>query len=243
MVETKIDQTSTWLEPVQVQTTDIIVLDALTSYVAKAGIQIGDRLPPERVLVERLRVSRATVREALKRWEALGIIERRKGSGTFLKADIAHGDSFLSVKIKSNAEDILHTLEIRRTLESEASALAAMRATDEQIAKIQQCIEEVERVHAIYGGAGAQDWEFHSSIYHATGNPLFEQIVEGMYEAFHTFFEAPPEQQFASSSLHLHRELFEAIKARNPELARQKTHEILDITERDVRKILLERTA
>ena len=226
-----------WLMPVQSKHTDTMVLDALTLYVANAGLQVGDRLPPERELVERLQVSRNTVREALKRWEALGIVKRRKGSGTYLTASISPGDSFLSLSIKNDAANMLHTLEIRRALEAEASAYAAIRATAEDLQKIERCIDEVERVHGLYGGAGNEDWLFHSAIYTASHNPMFEQIVSGMYDAFHAFFEAPPEQEFASSSLALHRQLFEAIQQRSPDAARDLTHQILDITECDVRKI------
>lgn len=225
------------LQPIKTRQSDVMVLDALAHYVASTKLQIGDRLPAERELVDRLEVSRNTVREALKRWEALGIIKRRKGSGTFLTADIKPGDSFLSLSIKSDPANILHTLEIRRALEAEAGAFAAMRATVADLDEIERRIDEVERVHHLYGGAGHQDWEFHSAIYAATHNPMFEQIIGGMYNAFHAFFEAPPEQDFAGSSLSLHRDLFNAVKAHDPDLARKLTHDILDITERDIRRI------
>jgi len=216
---------------------DVQVLDAISQYVCDAKLKIGDKLPPERELVERLQVSRNTIREALKRWEALAIIKRRKGSGTFLTADIQPGDSFLSLNIKNDPENILHTLEIRRTLETQAGALAALRATPEDLSEIEKRIDEVERVHGLFGGAGDQDWEFHCAIYRASHNPIFEQIIAGMHSAFHAFFEAPAQQNFADGSLSLHRDLFNAIKARDADLARSITHKILDITETDVRRI------
>ena len=233
--ETKLDTQS--LVPIRTKQSDVLVLDALALFVSKTQMQVGDKLPAERELVERLQVSRNTVREALKRWEALGIIHRRKGSGTFLKAQIQPGDSFLSLSIKNDSASMFQTLEIRRALEAEAGAFAALRATTEDLAHIEKCINEVERVHNIYGGAGDEDWEFHSAIYQATHNPMFEHIISGMYNAFHAFFEAPPEQDFADGSLSLHRDLFNAIKNRDPDLARQLTHEILDITEQDIRRI------
>lgn len=225
------------LELKQPPRTDVQILDAISVFVCDAQLKIGDKLPPERELVERLQVSRNTVRGALKRWEALGIIKRRKGSGTFLTADIRPGDSFLSLNIKSDPQSILNTLEIRRTLEAEAGALAALRATAEDLCEIEKCIDEVERVHQILGGAGDQDWEFHCAIYRASHNPIFEQIISGMYDAFHAFFEAPAHQDFADGSLSLHRDLFNAIKAQDPELARSITHKIIDISECDVRRI------
>ncbi len=226
------------LRPIQVQTADVVVLDSLTQFVANSGIKIGDKLPAERELTERLKVSRSTIREALKRWETLGIIERRKGSGTFLRSSLSGCDNFLSLKIKNDAENMLHSLEIRRVLETEACALAALRATDEEIAYMELCLKEVERVHNLYGAAGNQDWEFHCSIYRATGNPIFEQLLDAMHENFHAFFDAPPDLGFSSRSFQLHIELFEAIKSRDPELAKEKNQEILDITQADLKTIL-----
>ena len=227
----------TLLKPSQSRRTDVQVLDAISLYVCDAKLKIGDKLPPERELVDLLQVSRNTIREALKRWEALGIIKRRKGSGTYLTADIQPGDSFLSLNIKSDPENILYTLEIRRTLETDAGALAALRATAQDLIEIEKRIDEVERVHGLLGGAGDQDWEFHCAIYRASHNPIFEQIISGMHSAFHAFFEAPAQQNFADGSLSLHRDLFNAIKAADPDLARSITHKIIDITETDVRRI------
>ncbi|WP_323115620.1 FadR/GntR family transcriptional regulator [Klebsiella variicola] len=85
------------LHPISTPQIDTLIIDALTRYIAQSGIQPGCRLPPERVLAEKLGVSRNTVREALKRWEALGIILCKKGSGTFLKVDVGINDSFLSL--------------------------------------------------------------------------------------------------------------------------------------------------
>ncbi len=73
------------VKPVRPQSLDSAVLDALSSYVDRANILPDSRLPSERVLCEALGVGRSTVREALKRWEALGIVEMRKGSGAYLK--------------------------------------------------------------------------------------------------------------------------------------------------------------
>ncbi len=229
------------LNSIKVQTDDVIVLDCLTKLVANSGIQVGEKLPPERVLTERLQVSRSTIREALKCWETLGIVERRKGSGTFLRSNISDCDNFISLKIKIDAENMLHSLEIRRVLESEACALAALRATDEEIEYIRQCISEVKKVNDIYGGAGNQDWDFHCSIYRATGNPIFEELLDAMDSHFHAFFDAPPEFGFSSDSFELHIQLFEAIESRDAELARKISNKILDVTKADLKEIFAKR--
>ncbi len=226
------------LQPIAPQQSDTLVLDALTRYVAQSGTRVGEKLPPERVLAEGLAVSRNTVREALKRWEALGIIVRKKGSGTFLHAEVAANDSFLSLRFKNDSATMLHALEVRRIIECEASAMAAVRATQEDLKFIEHKLDIMEQVHLSVGSAGAEDWQFHASIYQAAHNPLLLQMVGGIYDLLHAFFESPPEQALFSDSFPLHRTLFEAIARRDPEAARRLSNDILNITERDMREVI-----
>ena len=75
-----------YLEPLETRTRGVAVLDALADMVERSGLKIGDRLPPEVSLAATLGVGRSTIREALNRWEGLGIIRRRRGDGTYLTA-------------------------------------------------------------------------------------------------------------------------------------------------------------
>lgn len=226
------------LLPITTPRSDVLVLDALTRYMAQSGLMPGGRLPPERMLADKLGVSRNTVREALKRWEALGIIQRRKGSGTFLQIEVSSNDSFLSLRFKNDSANMLHALEVRRIIECESCALAAQRATDDDLLAIESTLTEMERVHLAVGSAGAEDWAFHASIYHAAHNPLLLKMVSGLYDTLHAFFESPPEQALFSDSFPLHRTLFEAIRQRDALAARALSHRILDITERDMKEVI-----
>src|SRR4030095_16398729 len=106
---------------------------ALAKYVTSAGVLPGGRLPPERVLAEQLEVSRATVREALKQWEGLGIVEMRKGSGTYLKRTISPDSVHVPLIVAgSDIASLLHALEVRRALEGEAAAICAQPAPREE---------------------------------------------------------------------------------------------------------------
>ncbi|WP_029686851.1 FadR/GntR family transcriptional regulator [Tatumella saanichensis] len=226
------------LHPIIAPRSDTLILDALTRFMAHSGAQTGSRLPPERELAEKLGVSRNTVREALKRWEALGIIARKKGSGTFLLIDVSTSDSFLSLRFKNDSANMLHALEVRRIIESESCALAALRASTADLLEIEQRLNEMERVHLAIGSAGAEDWAFHTSIYQASGNPLLLQMLNGIYDSMHAFFESPPEQALFADSFSLHRDLFNAIRQRDSVSAREICHQILDITERDMKDVI-----
>ncbi len=211
---------------------------AVRDHIVKSGMALGDRLPTERELMERLQVGRSTIREVIKKLQALGAVETRKGSGTYLlrilSADTIHLP--LSIDTALLRDRLLQTLEVRRGLEVEASMLAARNATAEDLATIEERLEEMERVHHIEGTAGRQDLAFHLAVYDATHNPLFRQLLEQMREAFERFWHKPFDRpDFAARSFPFHRELFDAIRSRNPDGARDRTLAILAIVEDDIK--------
>ena len=214
------------------------VLKSLASFVEEAGFGPGDRLPSERDLSEALGVGRSTVREALKRWEALGIIERRQGSGIFLLARV--GPNIVHVPLvlakPSRVRNLLQILQVRRALEGEAAAICALAASDDKIVAIGEALERLEREHAA-GDGSAADWNFHQLIFHSTGNPFFPQIIQSMRELLHQLWEnALALPDFAEASHPYHRTMFEAIRRRDPEGARAEAWKLIDSVEREIRE-------
>lgn len=226
------------LSPIKSQTLDSAVIDALAAYVEEARIGLGDKLPSERTLCDRLQVSRPTVREALKRWEALGIVEMRKGSGVYLRKavgrNIVHVPLVLSRS--SKVKDLLHGLQVRRALEGEAAAICASSASADRIAMIEKALDRMEAAHAI-GNSSEEDWEYHQSIIEATGNPLFIQIVQSMRDLVHQFWENPLQlPNFGKASFPFHRTMFDAIARRDPQAARAEALKIIDSTGEEIRE-------
>jgi GntR family transcriptional regulator, transcriptional repressor for pyruvate dehydrogenase complex len=135
-------------------------------------------------------------------------------------------------------DQLLLTLQVRRGLEAEASAVAARNATRDDILIIREALEVMERSHMAKGTAGEEDRLFHLAIYDATHNPLFRQVLEPMQDAFDRFFSKPFDRSdFAGRSFAFHRELFDAIRSKNVELARAKTMQILDVVEEDIKEM------
>jgi DNA-binding FadR family transcriptional regulator len=215
-------------------------MTAMADFIARSGFKPGDRLPAEREFMEGLAVGRSTVREVIRQFQALGIVESRKGSGTYLlrgvSADTVHLPlSFDSARLR---DVLLQTLDVRRGLEAEASAIAAMRRNEGDLGEIAAKLEAMEAAHHQEGTAGPQDLAFHLAVYDATHNPLFPQLLEQMREAFESFWEQPfARPDFARRSFPFHRELYDAIIARDAERARQKTLAILDVVEEDIREM------
>ena len=213
-------------------------MNALADHIDRSGMKPGDKLPTERELSLALGVGRSTVREVIRQLQALGVAEPRVGSGTFLIRTITPGTIHmpLSLDMTHHRDALLQTLEVRRGIEVEASAVAALKHTTEDVPHMEATLVEMERVHLDKGTAGREDLAFHLSIYDATHNPLFPRLLEQMRETFEGFFDQPFDRpDFARRSFPFHRELFEAIVARDIALARAKTYAILEIVEEDIK--------
>jgi DNA-binding FadR family transcriptional regulator len=213
------------------------VTRALTTFIGQSDLKPGERLPTERQLMVALAVGRSTVREVMRQFQARGILEARKGSGTYLLRTVSSSAIHMPLVIDAGslADRLLLTLEVRRGIEVEASVAAARRASPGDLAAIEAKLAAMERVHLDKGTAGREDLAFHLAIYDATGNPLFRQILEQIREGFERFFAKPFDRpDFARRSFPLHRELFDAIRSRDPERAREKTLAILAIVEEDI---------
>jgi DNA-binding FadR family transcriptional regulator len=223
------------LEPLTRQTLPGRVLESLAGFVHEANLAVGDRLPPERDIARQLGVSRALVREALQRWLALGYITRTNGRGTFLARPIPRDAHLMVVHLGTDVDSLLATLEVRRALEPEAAALAARRASPEQVERLRALLRDVETAYAERGDAPDEDWALHQAVYETSGNPLFPQLITTIHHSFRRFWENPIEKpDFARRGLVFHRDLVEAIAAGNPDDARAATLRILRVLEEDL---------
>ncbi len=210
-------------------------LESLSEFVVQQGFVPGQRLPAERIIAEQLGISRPILREALKHWGALGIIETKNGSGSYLRRQVIPGDKHVVLTVHAERERLLHTLEVRRALEVEAAGLAARRRSPESLAHLRERFEALELAHRTKGDGPEEDWHFHLAVYRAAENPTLEQLVASLQSLFHRFFEYPLGiSTFANRSWDKHRDLFEAIRDQDEIAARAATGAILDIVEEDL---------
>lgn len=213
------------------------VMRAVSGYIGRSKLKPGEKLPTERQLMQSLAVGRSTVREVLRQLQTLGIVETRQGSGTYLRRAVSANAIHMPLTIDSAStrDRLLQTLEVRRGLEVEVSALAAARRTPEELAHIETKLDEMERKHLATGDAAREDLAFHLAIYDSAQNPMFRQLLEQMREAFQGFWRKPfNRQDFASRTFPLHRKLFEAVRDQDAKRARRVTLAILAIVEDDI---------
>ena len=153
------------LEPVKSVRIYEDIVRQVRALIADGHLKSGDRLPPERDLADRFRVSRTSVREALRSLQARGLIEIRAGEGAFVRdVSVEALVEPLALVILPYREAVGELFEARHLLEPAIAALAARRATREELAEMERILAEQAREVA-HGRTGmAQDSALHAAI-------------------------------------------------------------------------------
>jgi len=182
----------------------------------------GDRLPPERVLAQEMKVSRTCVREALKALEVLGLIESRVGDGTYVLPDATESNQWLGgVPSAHETTDLIDIWEARAEIEAVVVRLAISTATTKAITRIESHLKKLrQRVEAEDAeGYLDQDRQFHMAIARAADNPLLESMISPLIQLItQSLLEDIPRPRVARRlkiSLAEHENLVAAIKRRD----------------------------
>ncbi|CAM3742506.1 HTH-type transcriptional regulator LutR [Pseudomonas reidholzensis] len=149
-----------------------LVLD-LSRQIAAGELPAGTKLPTEQAFTEARGVSRTVVREAMSRLQAEGLVETRRGIGTFVVDTPRPGDVLDNQPEKGTADDAVAICELRLSLEVDAAAIAAQRATPEQLQAIRAALDEANAVGPLHKDSGRIEFEFHLQIALCTGNSFF----------------------------------------------------------------------
>ncbi|NUT69664.1 FadR/GntR family transcriptional regulator [Pseudarthrobacter sp. C4D7] len=145
---------------------------------------LDQRIPSEPELMARLGVSRGTLREAIKALAHGGMLEVRRGDGTYVRAT-----SEMSGAARRMYQDHTeqHILEVRLGLDTQAARLAARNATDDDVARLRELLAARDQAWNngdVEAWADA-DWSFHEGIARASGNPLLHELYASFGTAFH----------------------------------------------------------
>jgi len=138
----------------------------------------GDRIPTEAELCAEYGVSRTVVREAIASMRADGLLISRQGVGVFVSSGHKLSPFELDADASGKLTDVLQILELRLSVEVEASGLAAERHSRRHLQVIKARLKDVDReLRAADGDRGLADFAFHTAIAQATGNPYFEKFL------------------------------------------------------------------
>jgi GntR family transcriptional regulator, transcriptional repressor for pyruvate dehydrogenase complex len=150
----------------------------LSAEIRSGRLAPGSRLPTEQELSAATGVSRTVVREAVAALRADGLIITRQGLGAFVASDVQRRPFRIDpAELKSGA-DVLQILELRMSLEIEASSLAAERRNNEDLLHIKAALAVIETEIKNGGNAIDADFKFHLAIFRASQNRFFPQFLE-----------------------------------------------------------------
>ncbi len=152
----------------------------IKNLIVDGALRPGDRLPTQDRLATQLGLSRSSLREAVSALTLLGVLDARQGDGTYvtsLRPDLLVSVIGYTVDLHQDSS-LLELFEVRRVLEPAASALAATRITDDELAGVRDCLIRMEHLsdpQELVAG----DMEFHDRIVRASGNATLASVVRG----------------------------------------------------------------
>ncbi|HDZ54998.1 MAG TPA: FCD domain-containing protein [Pseudomonas xinjiangensis] len=164
------------------------IVAQLESMILEGALKAGERLPAERVLAERFGVSRPSLREAMQKMVAQGLLVSRQGGGNYVAENL--GSSFrdpLLGLLERRPEAHRDLLEFRHTLETSCAYHAAQRATEMDLAHLTEAYQALQACYAPGSTAspadeGAADARFHLAIAEASHNTVLLHTIRGLFD-------------------------------------------------------------
>ena len=187
----------------------------------RGTLRPGDQLPAERQLAEQFAVSRASVREALRSLELLGVVETRAGGGTFVRQatpeDLARPLSALMAR----GHTIADVIEVRGLIEPAIAARAAERITADELGELGRILA-IQQVKVAAGEPYAEeDSRFHDLIGQAARNELLTTMLGVIWDVLRSSREQWLQTSArAHASVEAHQRILQALEAHDPEAAR-----------------------
>jgi len=221
-----------------------VIMQQLETMILEGTLKPGQRLPPERELARQFEVSRPSLREAMQKLAARGLLNSRQGGGTFVAEEIGASlsDPLLEL-FRTHPESQYDLLEFRHALEGVSAYYAALRSTAADKAEIQARFDALQQFHEqkSFDREVAADVDFHLAIAAATHNVVLLHMMRALFTLLRQHIWDNLEQIYPKHDMRgrihdQHYLLLQAILAGDPEAARQAAHDHLAYVE----EVLLE---
>ncbi len=210
--------------------------DRLREIIIKSNMQPGDRFPSESELISMFGVSRSTIREAVKLLVAENVVEIRRGKGTYITRRPGVGKDPLGLHFADQHKLLQNLLETRMIIEPQVAYLAAQRATERDIAMLENVVQQLldapdpKAVHA------SLDIKFHSIVAQCTQNEVLHRFLPIICESIREgYYETVTIQGSQERAMESHIKILNAIKNRLPDVAKRETEKHISLTARDAK--------
>jgi len=205
------------------------LISEIKRQIASGALAPGDKFPPERELAKSFKVNRASMRQALKVLESMGVLSQKVGDGTYLSNSaetlLREPLDFLVLLDDLSLEDLSET---RLLMEPELAAKASERATGEHLAAMRAAMAAMEKSKTVRERIAA-DLDFHDAVLRASGNRISYLLFSNLNRLLFHGPRQSAKPPAVERSLLFHRRIYAAIKARDSREAREAMrHCILD---------------
>lgn len=210
------------------------LLAGLKQMLADGELHPTDKLPPERDLARHFGVNRASLRQALKALEIIGVLRQRVGDGTYLTEDASETlNAPLDFLLLIDGITFGELYEARRVFEPELAARAARRHTGQEIAQLEENVAEMKRQleAGFLPGIATCDQRFHLLIWQMAGNRVCLRMLAPFHRTMTNNFALQWSIAEYAIAVASHSDILQAIRAGDPERARWCMNEHLEQAE------------
>ncbi|MGW0045509.1 FadR/GntR family transcriptional regulator [Rhodococcus sp. NPDC003348] len=204
--------------------TAMIVARRIVAEIARKNLRPGDRLPPERVMLEEYEVGRGTLRESLRYLELSGALSLKPGPGggpTVEKPDASNLLDSIALLLQFEKASLDTLLEVRMSLEPMNARLAAERITDEQLTALDESVTRMGESLKDLSLFHETSKDFHDILAWASGNALFGYLIDALDGIFEGPMFAGYPLQYRKKDLAAHEKVVAALRARDADLAEE----------------------
>ena len=224
------------------------VKETLLGWIRDGKFPSGSQLPSVPELVRMLEVSRTVIREALQALVGMSLVEIRPGLGCFVKS--VPSDLVVNADVLASLlgmEAIVEVVAARKVIESGVARLAAVTATEEDFEEIEEILRKIERAARRNQPLYSLTPQFHVAVARATHNKVLEKIVSSfnllMASGGALIEQEKLSAEYSLSEYESHRELYEAIRSRDPDHAQHIMESHVMATLDSLKEISLHKTA
>ncbi len=211
---------------VKISTVDAVV-NHLKEQIAAGRLPPDSKLPSERELQEQLGVSRFSLREALARLQALGLLRIEHGRGAFVRPEVSRSslEDVLSPMFSDrNPRHLADLMQARALIEGEVAAQAAEGRSEADLERLEELLREGLESLADPPAFGRHDFEFHQALARIAENAFYRLFLGAIAAPVRDFLAAHAvSERNRREAAESHRAIVEAIRQRQPDLARECT--------------------
>lgn len=165
------------------------VIEKVKKMILSGELKPGEKLPPEREFAEKLEVSRNSVREAIRIMDMMGIVSSQQGSGNYVTCEFQKSiTETMAMMFAMDQVNDKQISQVRYSLEVLAFTLALDRVREEDLAKMEECVEKLDKNGDSKNNA-TLDKIIHYTLARASGNQLLIDILEACSGVFDIFIE------------------------------------------------------